>query len=174
MDIFWEGIGQQFTMRDLAAKKLDFELISLEGKKFSLSEELGKSPVLLIFIKHDCPTCHFILPFVERLYKRYGLNKAAFLIIAQDEEPDIRGFVKENEVSIPVMPDQRPYKVSRQFDLAVVPTVILLNRDGSEIQKFVGFQKAELEKLNFILAGLDRSPDSLFGRDDEVPEFKPG
>lgn len=161
-------------MQDSSVKKVDFELTSLEGKSFSLSERLGKSPVLLIFIKHDCPTCRFILPFIERLHKRYDREKADFIIIAQDEEPDIRGFVKENEVSIPVLPDQPPYKVSRQYDLAVVPTVLLLNKDGSEIQKFVGFQKAELEKLNFILAGLDRAPDSLFGGDEEIPEFKPG
>lgn len=161
-------------MLDTAVERLDFELASLDGRKFRLSGGLRKRPVLLVFIKHDCPTCKFILPFIERLHERYGDEKAAFIIIAQDQEPDIRGFVKEVGVSVTVLVDSRPYNVSRKFDLAVVPTVILLNKDGGEIQKFIGFQKAELEKLNFILAGLDHSPDSLFGRDEQVPELKPG
>jgi len=64
--------------------------------------------------------------------------------------------------------------VSRKFDFAVVPTVILLNKDGSEIQRFIGFQKAELEQLNFILAGLDRLTESLFSRNEDIPALKPG
>lgn len=161
-------------MQNTAIEKIDFQLTSLDGEQFRLSERLRENPVLLIFIKCDCPTCQFIIPFIDRLHSRYDGKKAVFRIIAQDEEPEIREFVKENGVSISVLVDGTPYEVSRKFDFAVVPTVIFLNRDGSEIQRSIGFQKAELEKLNFILAGPDRSPKPLFGPDEDIPALRPG
>jgi len=166
--------GELKEMKNAEIKNLDFELSSLDGAKFRLSEWLSDSPVLLIFIKHDCPTCHFILPYIERLHSRYSSKKAAFWIIAQDEEPDVRQFVQDNGISMTVLVDSKPYKVSRKFDFAVVPAVILLNRAGSEIQRFIGFQKAELEKLNFILAALDKSPEPLFRQNEDIPELRPG
>jgi thiol-disulfide isomerase/thioredoxin len=161
-------------MRNMAIEKIDFELASPDGEKFSLSEKLRENPVLLVFIRHDCPTCQFIMPFIERLHSRYGGRKGVFRIIAQDEEPQIREFVKDNGVSITVLMDKSPHEVSRKFDFDVVPTVILLNRDGRELQRSSGFQKEKLEKMNSMLAGQGLSPEPLFGLNEEIPALRPG
>jgi|ERR1700733_5304850 len=50
----------------------DFELKTLEGKRFSLSEQLGRGAAVLAFFKVSCPTCQYALPFLERLHKAYS------------------------------------------------------------------------------------------------------
>ena len=155
-------------------KQMDFELPSLDGRAFRLLESLSEMPVVLAFFKHDCPTCRLTLPFLERLYLKYGEKKASFWGIAQDNEIEAAKFAEEYEITYPILIDRRPFAVSRKYDFSVVPTIILLNRDGSEIQRFFGFQKEELEKMNYILAGLDDGIKPLFTGQDNVPSVKPG
>ncbi len=60
-------------------KAPEFELKTLDGKGFSLRDELARSPVVLAFFKVSCPTCQYALPFWERLYKAYGKNGVALV-----------------------------------------------------------------------------------------------
>ena len=53
-------------------KAPDFDLKTLDGKRFSLGEELASGPVVLAFFKVSCPTCQYAFPFLERLHKAYG------------------------------------------------------------------------------------------------------
>jgi peroxiredoxin len=155
-------------------ENIDFELPTVNGTKLGLSRQLGKSPVLLIFFKHNCPTCQLTLPYLERLYSRYGGSKAAFWAIAQDDEQEASKFAEDYGINYNILLDKKPYRVSRKFDFSIVPNVILLDRDGREIFRFMGFQKDELEKLNYVLAGLDNGTEPLFSESDDVPAVKPG
>jgi len=154
--------------------RFDLELPALDGGFCNLRDYLKKSPLLLVFYNHDCPTCGFIMPFVQNLYERYGDENARFFAIAQDNGPETREFAEKHGLSFNVLMDVRPYKFSRGFDFDVVPMIILVNIQGYEIQRFIGFQRAELEKLNYILAGLDSGVAPLFGQDYDIPEVKPG
>ena len=53
-------------------KAPDFELIAMDGKRFSLQEELTHRPVVLAFFKGSCPVCQYAFPFLDRLSKAYG------------------------------------------------------------------------------------------------------
>ena len=71
-------------------KAPEFELKTLDGRKFSLSEELAKGPVMLVFFKVSCPTCQYALPYLERLYKAYK-NKGVTLVgVSQNDANGIR------------------------------------------------------------------------------------
>jgi thiol-disulfide isomerase/thioredoxin len=155
-------------------EKFDMELPALDSGSYNPLDYLKNSPLLLVFYKHDCPTCGYIMPFVQNLYERYGDDKARFFAIAQDNSPETREFAKKYGLSLTVLMDSLPYKFSRRFDFSVVPTIILVNGQGYEIQRFIGFQRAELEKLNYILASLDSGITPLFGKNYDVPEVKPG
>ena len=157
-----------------AIENIDFELPTVKGSKLVLSRQLEKSPVLLIFFKHNCPTCQLTLPYLERLYSHYGDRRAAFWAIAQDDEPEASRFAEDYGINYNILLDRKPYKVSRKFDFNIVPNIILLERDGREIFRFMGFQKDELEKLNYVLAGLGNGAKPLFSQSDNVPAVKPG
>ena len=66
--------GQTMAALTAGTKAPDFTLKSIEGKEFSLSEQLAHGPVVLAFFKVSCSTCQYAFPFFERLYKAYGQN----------------------------------------------------------------------------------------------------
>ena len=69
----------------VGAKAPEFELKTLDGKKFSLSDELARGPVVAAFFKVSCPTCQYALPFLERLYKAYAKNGVTLVGISQND-----------------------------------------------------------------------------------------
>ncbi|MGA2746732.1 MAG: TlpA disulfide reductase family protein, partial [Candidatus Sulfotelmatobacter sp.] len=69
-------------------KAPEFELKSLDGKRFSLGEELARGPVVLAFFKVSCPTCQYALPFFERLHKAYADKGVSLLGISQNNAKD--------------------------------------------------------------------------------------
>ena len=72
----------------------EFELKTLDGKRFSLSEELARGPVVLAFFKVSCPTCQYAMPFLERLYRVYK-NKGVTLVgISQNDANETAAFGK--------------------------------------------------------------------------------
>src|SRR5215471_14921269 len=95
------------TMTALATgiKAPEFELKTLEGKKFSLADELARGPVVLAFFKVSCPTCQYAFPFLERLHKAYGSKNVALVGISQDDARDTAAFLKEFGVTFPVVID---------------------------------------------------------------------
>ena len=94
-------------MAALAAgtKAPDFELKTLDGKQFSLSDELARGPVVLVFFKVSCPTCQYAFPFFERLHKAYGHKGVTLVGISQNDAKDTAAFNKEFGITFPVLLD---------------------------------------------------------------------
>lgn len=156
-------------------KAPQFELTSMDGQKYGLGEALARGPVLLAFFKVECPTCQYTFPFVERLYQQFSRPGAQIWGIAQDGVPDSRRFAKQYGVTFPLLIDDYPYKVSRQYGLKYVPTLFLLDPDGRVKLVSEGFAKTDLVEVQKSLAKhFSSAPPALFQASDGVPEFKPG
>jgi len=152
----------------------DFSLPDISGEMFNLSDFKGKTAILMVFFKTGCPTCNYTLPHLNRLYSRYGDNGVKFIAISQDNREKTSEYLKTNDINLTVLIDDSPYTVSRKIDFKVVPTILLYGQEGNLIQRFMGFQKEELEKLNYILAGLSKSTKPLFEPEDDIVSVKPG
>jgi peroxiredoxin len=152
-----------------------FMLPGLDGQKYSLAEALKKGPVVAAFFKITCPVCQFTFPFLERLYEIYGDSKASFWGISQDDARDTRDFCKEFGVKFPALIDEEGYRVSNQYGLTNVPTLLLIGPDGKAIVSTTGFDKAALEKINAEIARDSGKPEQpLFRPGEIVPDYKPG
>src|SRR5437879_8749780 len=112
-------------------KAPEFELKTLDGRKFSLSEELAKGPVVLVFFKVSCPTCQYALPYLERLYKAYK-NKGVTLVgISQNDAKETADFCKDFGVTFSMLLDNtRTYHVSYAYGLYNVPTLWWIAQRG--------------------------------------------
>lgn len=82
-----------------------FELKTLDGKRFSLNDELARGPVVLAFFKASCPTCQYAFPFFERLHKAYGAQGVRIVGVSQNEAKETAAFIKEFGVTFPVLLD---------------------------------------------------------------------
>ncbi len=152
-----------------------FSLKGLDGKEYSLGALMERGPVVAAFFKISCPVCQFTFPFLERLYKRYGGDGVTFLGVSQDDARSTKQFAAEYGVTFPISLDAGGYPVSNAYGLTNVPTIFLIETDGSVRVSSNGFDKKDLETIAKVLAELRKiAPAALFRPDENVPADKPG
>lgn len=150
----------------------DFTLPRLANGKEQLYSDDGKL-TFLVFYKFSCPTCQLSLPYINKIYEAYG-NDVRFIAIAQDNAEKTQQFINDYRLTLPILLDESPYPVSRQYQLVSVPSIFVINPDHTIRYTGEGFVKQELLNLADVIAEKTGKPQiELFGN-DAVPEFKPG
>ena len=154
-----------------SGKAPDFDLPSLTGEPAKLSELLASGPVLLVFFKITCPTCQLTFPFLERLHQGVVGNKGALRVIAisQDDAAATTSFNQTYGVTFTtLLDDPRGYPVSNAYKITNVPTLYLVEPDGSISISAAAFDKGVMEMLG------ERFGVKIFTSTDRVPVFRPG
>jgi len=171
-------MGKQDHMTHIIAGNIapGFSLKALDNQQYSLSTLMERGPVVAAFFKISCPVCQFTFPFLERLYKHYGGDNATFLGISQDDAKSSQKFAKEYGITFPILTDDdHGYVVSNAYGLTNVPTIFLIDTDGTVKVSSMGFDKKDLEKIAAELAERKKiSLAPLFRPDEIVPANKPG
>jgi thiol-disulfide isomerase/thioredoxin len=107
-----------------------------------LAQYRGKV-VLLDFWASWCSPCRRSLPSIKRLQAVY--DSADFVLISvseDDDESDWRSFVSGNQMNWTQRWDSDSTLQSK-FGVSALPTYVLIGRDGSVVQTFVGESPAE-------------------------------
>jgi peroxiredoxin len=171
-------MGQQDQMTHIVAGNVapGFSLKSLDNKEYSRNTLLQRGPVVAAFFKVSCPVCQFTFPFLERLYQRYGSDGVTFLGISQDDARSTSKFAREYGITFPILiDDENGYVVSNAYGLTNVPTIFLIDVDGTVKVSSMGFDRKDLETIAAELAERKRiSLAALFRPDEVVPANKPG
>lgn len=155
----------------------EFSLKGIDGKIYSLEELRRKGPVLAAFFKISCPVCQFTFPFLQRLYERYGSDDVTFVGIAQDDAKATAGFAKQYGITFPIALDEKEkgYPASNAYGLTNVPTIFLIDADGTVSISSMGFVKNDLEQIAAQLAERRKiAPAALFRANESVPANRPG
>lgn len=154
----------------------DFALKTLDGKRFSLSEELARGPVVLAFFKVSCPTCQYAFPYLQRLYKAYGNKGIAILGVSQNDANETAAFAKDFGVTFPLLlDDTRSYPVSNAYGLTNVPTIFWVAQDAEIEVSSVGWVKADFESINRKIAEAGKvAPALMFRAGEDVRDFRAG
>lgn len=144
-----------------------FELRDVAGNTQSLVQLLEKGPVLLALFKVSCPVCQLTFPFLERIANNDAMQVVG---ISQDESGATKAFNQRFGVTFPTLLDdaREGYPVSNAFGISTVPSVFLVETDGTVSQSFAGFSKRDLEEIG------RRVNVRPFRADESVPEFKAG
>jgi peroxiredoxin len=176
----WKKLLRTFKCKEPAtltagAAAPAIELPDSQGRPVTLSGLLKKGPVLAAFYKVSCPVCQFTLPFVERIHKAYGNDHVAIVGISQDDAADTKQFAAEYKLSFPSLIDAEEYTVSNAYGLTNVPTLFLIQPDGTIAASFTGFDKQGLEGVSASFAEhLSKPAAPVFKPDENVPDHKPG
>ncbi len=152
---------------DLAAS---FVLTDLDQKSHSLSNVLKSGPVLLAFFKISCPTCQFTFQFLERLHRAASTGTPRVIAISQDTREATLEFHQEFGITIPTLLDKAAenYPASNGYAIASVPSLFLVETDGTIAWAQEGFHRVELETV------AKRFGVALFRAAERVPEARPG
>lgn len=151
----------------LGAKAPEFRLTSVDGPTRSLDEILQAGPALLAFFKISCPVCQLTAPYLERLSANNALQVVG---ISQDDADATRGFSRRFGLTIPLLLDlsSEGYPASNAYGITSVPSMFLLERDGTIARSFPGFSKRDFEEIG------SRAGVVPFGPNEQVPEWKAG
>lgn len=164
-------------MAALAAgtKAPEISLKSLDGKSFSLSDELTRGPVVLAFFKVSCPTCQYAFPFLERLHKAYG-SGARIFGVSQNDAKDTTAFARQFGVTFPMLlDDTHSYPASNAYGLTNVPSIFWIAEDGEIEVSSVGWVKADFEQINRKMAEAGKAaPAVVFQPGEDVRDFRAG
>jgi peroxiredoxin len=157
------------TLVAAGAKAPDFRLVSLAGSTQSLADILAGGPALLAFFKISCPACQLTAPYLERLAANQE-RRLQVIGISQDDAGATRGFATRFGLTFHTLLDSSEdnYAASNAYGITSVPTMFLVERDGTVSRSFAGFSKRDFEEIG------TRSGVSPFGLDDHVPEWKAG
>jgi cytochrome c biogenesis protein CcmG/thiol:disulfide interchange protein DsbE len=157
-------------------KAPEFELKTMDGRRFSLREELARGPVVLAFFKVSCPVCQYAFPFLDRLHKAYGKNRVTLVGVSQNDPKETAAFNKEFGVTFPVLLDPpENYPVSNAYGLTNVPTVFWIGQDGEIEISSVGWVKKDFEEIAHKMAeAAATSPAVIFQPGDDVRDFRAG
>ncbi len=151
----------------VGAKAPAFRLVGLDGSARTLEDILSAGPALLAFFKISCPVCQLTAPYLERL----SANKAIQVIgISQDDAHATRGFLDRFSVTFPTLLDRssEDYPASNAYGITSVPSLFLLEGDGTIARAFNGFSKRDFEEIG------SAAGHPFFGAEDHVPEWKAG
>ena len=161
----WRADDGGILKRGMQAPR--FELKELAGGRRSLQEMLERGPVLLAFFKVSCPVCQLTFPFLERLAKNDAVQAIG---ISQDDATSTKAFNDRFGVTFPTLLDEAAegYPVSNGFGISSVPTVFVVETDGTISNSIEGFSKRDLDAIG------ERIHVAPFRPDEYVPEFKAG
>jgi thiol-disulfide isomerase/thioredoxin len=99
--------------------------------------------ILLDFWASWCGPCRRSLPSLKRLQAVYGSVDFVVISIGEDDdEATWRAFVSSNQMTWPQRFDSNG-SIQQQYGVKALPTYVLLGRDGSVLQRFVGEAPAE-------------------------------
>ena len=123
--------------------------------------EFRDKVILLDFWASWCGPCRNALPNLKRIQAVYGGADFAVISISEDDDESAwHAFVSSHNMTWPQRLDSDG-SIQSQFGVNALPTYVLIGRDGTVLQKFVGEAPAEsiVERIGPDLkASLARKP----------------
>jgi peroxiredoxin len=161
---------RQHRMLEAGAHAPDFELRDLRGQTRRLRDLVSAGPVVLAFFKTTCPVCQLAFPFLERIHRGQAAPALSIYGISQDDAETTGQFNREFGVTFPTLLDtaDSDYPASNAYGISYVPSVFLVEPDGTISWTMEGFDKKALESLGA------RVSVPTFTARDQVPAFKAG
>jgi peroxiredoxin len=145
----------------------DFVLARLDGGEAVLHDLVTNGPLVLAFFKVNCPVCQLTFPFLERLHTAgtipiYG--------ISQNDADDTLEFNRRFGITFPTLldPEKDGFAASNAFGISSVPTLFLVEKDGTVSRIIEGWQKKAVEWLG------NQAGMAPFRPGEFVPELKAG
>jgi len=142
---------------------------------FSLPDLYGSEHVfpngrhsLLCFVKEACATCKLSVPIFEAVFGAFGGAMNVWLIGQEDNE----ALVRQHGATIPIL-DDTALKVSFNFEIEFVPTMILADQAGAQMTRWYAFHKEDWKDLIAQMAQLSGLPAPEIDW-DAFPGLRPG
>lgn len=123
------------AMAGMEAK--DFEVRTLDGGTFRLSEQRGKVVVVNIWATW-CGPCVQEMPDLERISREYGEKVVVIGVNSGESEETIARFVEDNGYTFLFGIDEEYYVGSYVFPTTGIPHTVVIDENGIISEVFTG------------------------------------
>jgi thiol-disulfide isomerase/thioredoxin len=90
-----------------------------------------------------CGPCRHALPGLKQLQAMYGGSQVEVVSISEDEDPAAwSSFVAQNQMNWTQRLDSN-HQIMRQYGASALPTYVLIGKDGTVLQQYVGDDPSE-------------------------------
>ncbi len=128
---------------------VQFAAYDIKGKLHNSDEWIGKQPTVINIWGTWCPPCRREIPDLVRLKEEYSEKGVVLLGLAvRDTAHKVERFSNKNKRTWMMMIGERQ-QMSSLGVITGVPTTIFFNRQGKEIQRFVGPRSYDVFKKAF-------------------------
>ncbi|MGH7935265.1 MAG: TlpA family protein disulfide reductase [Candidatus Binataceae bacterium] len=110
------------------------------------------------------------MPLIEHAHRAFGAN-VDVVAIGQDREGN-EALAARHKLSVPML-DDSALAVSFRHDIEIVPTIILIDGAGTELKRFIGFDRRDWQTLYAELARLAYAPEPVIEW-TSYPDSRPG
>ena len=120
-----------------ASKPMDFDLPSVDGGYFKLSDFRGRV-VILDFFATWCRPCRESIPHLQALQKKFGSRGLSVILFDVDEPLEkVKPFVLKNGIEFPVV--MGSLREARRFaPVRGLPSTVVIDPKGRVVHSFVG------------------------------------
>lgn len=126
--------------------KIAFQATDIDGELHQSDEWIGRRPVIINVWGTWCGPCRREVPDMVKVYEEFQDQGVEILGLAVRDTPDrVRDYAKSNQMSwVLLMADQNTLKTMGR--ITGVPTTIFLDKNGNEVERFVGPRSYEVFK----------------------------
>jgi peroxiredoxin len=142
---------EETTLTAVGDMAPDFEVVTLDGKPFNLSDQRGKV-VLVNFFATWCPPCREELPHLEKeIWQRFSGESFSLVVLAREEDESVlRPFLEETGFTFPVAPDPDRAAFSK-YASQYIPRNVVVDPGGTIIFQSQGFEQAEFNEMIAVI-----------------------
>lgn len=134
----------------------DFQVTLFNGQDFQLSQQAGRSAVVVNFWYPSCPPCREEMPELEKAWQQYQGDGVRFLGLfvptGFDSEQDARDFVNELGLTFDFATD-REAQIARLYQVEFFPTTYFIDARGRVSSMEIS--NLDLETIARIVADMD-------------------
>lgn len=135
------------TGTDVGSTMPEYSATTLDGAKFDLVSRRGTVALVNVWATW-CGPCRYEIPELQAIHDRYASRGFAVIGVSVDESgPEaVRTFVQEQKMTYPIVLDPQG-KMASILQTSVLPTTVLLDRNGRIVWKKYGLIRVGDEEL---------------------------
>ncbi len=136
----------------------DFRLPDMTGKNVSLSELLGKGPILLDFWADYCTPCKTAMPYLNELALKYdSLTVVLVSIDAPKTQSKAKNYLKSKDYNFITLFDCDK-TLAKKLNVTNPPHTFIMDKEGEIVYSHLGFEPGVEEQYEHhirVLLGLE-------------------
>ncbi len=141
------AVAMQFGASPRLASAPDFTLSSLTGESYTLSENLGKQPILVVFFATWCPPCAKEIPSLIQLRNKYKEEDLQIIAIDLNEDKGVVShFAEQMKINYTVLLDTGG-EVGSLYNVRAIPTNLVFDGNGKLDYSGVHLPIGKIERM---------------------------